>query len=118
MNSTLKKLICQFLAIALTVLPFQTGQAGMIGTDQAVAATAAQLDRGVVLNFLSRSETVGELQALGLSPQDAMERVAAMTDAEVSTLAGKVNALPAGADGGLLLLLVIGFGIWYFAYRR
>ena len=121
MNATLKSLICRFLAVTLIMLPFQTGQASMIGTDQVLAAAAAQIEanaeRTTVLNFLSRSQTVSEFQALGLDPEEARQRVAAMTDAEVSTLAGRINAVPAGADGLVLLVLVV-FFIWYFAFRK
>ena len=83
------------------MLPFQTGQASMIGPDQvnSTATATAQLDRDVVVNFLSRSQTVDQFTSLGLDAQSAMDRVAAMTDAEVSLLAGKVNAVPAGGDG-------------------
>ncbi len=121
MKATLKSLICQILAIALIMMPFQYGHAGMIGTDQANAAANVQAqansDRSVVLEFLSRSQTASELQAQGMDPETAKLRVAAMTDAEVAEMAGHVNALPAGADG-LVLLIVLVFVIWYFVFRR
>jgi hypothetical protein len=60
---------------------------------------------------------VSELQALGLDAQVAIDRVAAMTDDEVSTLAGKISAVPAGGDGLIALVLVV-FFIWYFAFRK
>jgi len=110
-------MICRFLAIALMMLPFQTGQASMIGTDQVNSAATVQVDRNVVLNYLSRSQTVNEFQTLGLDAQAARDRVAAMTDAEVSALAGKISAVPAGGDGLIALILVV-FFIWYFAFRR
>lgn len=119
MKSTLTNMLCRFLAIAMVMLPFQTGQASMIGTDQVNSAAAVQLDRNVVLNYLSRSQTINQFQALGLDAQAARDRVAAMTDDEVSTLAGKIHAAPAGADGGgLALLVLVVFFIWYFAFRR
>ncbi|MCK9387660.1 MAG: PA2779 family protein [Sulfuritalea sp.] len=117
MNSTFKKLLCRFLAVALITLPFQTGQASMIGTDQVNAAATVQADRNLVSNYLSRSQTVNEFQALGLDTQTALDRVAAMTDEEVGSLAGQINAVPAGGDGLVALILVV-FFIWYFAFRR
>lgn len=120
MKSALTRMICRFLAIALMALPFQGVQAGMIGTDQVVKSNVSvQSDRSVVLNYLSRAQTVSELQALGLDLQTAKDRVAAMTDDEVSSLAGQINAAPAGADAGaVLLLVVVIWAIWYFAFRR
>ncbi len=118
MNSALKKMICHLLAFALIMFPFQSAQAGVITTDQVVSAATASLERTAVLNFMSRSQTVNEFQAQGLDPQAARDRVAAMSDAEVSMLAGQINALPAGADGGLALLILVVFLVWYFAFRR
>jgi hypothetical protein len=107
MNRALTQLLCRFLAIAMLLLPYQTGQASMIGTDLAVQPASAQADRNAISSFLSRSQTVNELHALGLDPQVAHDRVAAMTDAEVSSLAGKMHALPAGGDGLILVLLIV-----------
>lgn len=117
MTSAFKKMICRFMAIALITLPFQTGQASMISTDQVNTAATVQLDRNLVSSYLSRAETVNEFQILGLNAQDARDRVEAMTDDEVSTLAGKISAVPAGGDGLVVLILVV-FFIWYFAFRR
>ena len=117
MNSAFKKMICRFLAIALIALPFQTAQAGMIGTEQVNTAATVQADRNLVSSYLSRAQTVSEFQAVGLDTQTAIDRVAAMTDDEVSTLAGQINAVPAGGDGLVALVLVV-FFIWYFAFRR
>jgi hypothetical protein len=117
MNITFKNTLCHFLAIALIIVPFQTSQASMISTEQVSSAASVQLDRTTVLNFLSRSQTANQLQAHGLDTQAAMERVALMTDDEVTSLAGRVNAAPVGADGAVALVLVV-FFIWYFAFRR
>lgn len=117
MNSALAKMICRFMAIAMMMLPFQSGQASMIATDQVVSAASVQVDRNIVLSYLNRSQTVDEFQNLGLDAQAAKERVAAMTDSEVGELAGKISAAPAGGDGLVLLVLVV-FFIWYFAFRR
>jgi hypothetical protein len=121
MSTTFKMMLCRVLAVAMLLLPFHTGQAAMIGADQVNAVSAAQqvasAERVLVVDFLNRAQTVSEFQSLGLDHQSAVQRVAAMSDAEVATLAGKINAMPAGADGLVLLILVV-FFIWYFAFRR
>lgn len=118
MLSTLKKLFCHFMVVATVMMPFQTAQAGMIGADQAGITASAQADRADINNFLSRAETINQLQSMGLNPQAAKARVASMSNSEVNTLAGKINALPAGADGGLALIILVVFFIWYFAFNR
>ena len=90
-------MICRFLIVSLMLLPFQTVQAGLIGTGQVAAAATAQADRDAVLSLIGRSEVGSQLQALGVDPKTAKERVAAMTDQEVRTLAGNLDSVPAGA---------------------
>jgi hypothetical protein len=120
MTSTMKKMTCRALVVSLLALSFQTANAGMIGADQAAAAGAAQTDRGLVMSVLSRAETAAQLQAAGVDPTMARERVAAMTDQEVHALAQDMQTAPAGAmsSGGWLAVVVVIGLIWYFAYRK
>jgi len=118
MQSILKKLLCHILVIASVMMPFQAAQAGMIGVDQVSSTTSAQADRSSINNFLSRAETINQLQSMGVDPTAAKARVASMTNSEVNTLAAKINSLPAGADGGLALIILVVFFIWYFAFSR
>lgn len=111
----MKKMTCRALVVSLLALSFQTANAGLIGADQAVAGT----DRGAVLSVLSRAETATALQQRGIDPSLARERVAAMTDQEVSQLAADIKAAPAGADGGTVAaVILIAAAVWYFAFRR
>ena len=116
----MKKMTCHALVVSLLALSFQTASAGMIGVDQAAAASPAQTDRGMVLSVLSRAETAAQLQAQGIDPAMARERVAAMTDQEVQTLAQDMQTAPAGAlsSGGWLAVVLVAALIWYFAYRK
>jgi hypothetical protein len=113
----MKQTICRLLIVLMAWTPYQIAQAGMIGTDQ-VVASASQADRGAVLNFVSRSDVSSQLQALGLDPASAKDRVAAMTDDEVRSIAGKIQAMPAGADGTGLLLLIIIIALIWWAWKR
>jgi hypothetical protein len=120
MKLTMKKITCRALVVSLLALSFQTANAGMIGADQVQAAGAAQSDRGMVMSVLNRAETTAQLQAQGIDPTMARERVAAMTDQEVHALAQDMQTAPAGGlttAGWVGVILVIGL-IWYFAYRR
>ena len=114
MNSAWARAVCRLLIVLTIWVPFQAAQAGIIGTEQ-VVSQATQAERNTVLGFVSRADVAGQLQALGLDPASAKDRVAAMSDQEVQMLAGRIQTLPAGAldaGGVLLLLLVIGV-IWY-----
>ena len=113
------KIISRLLIALMIWTPYQFATAGMIGTDQVVASTS-QLDRTTVLNFLSRSDVTNQLQSLGIDPTTAKDRVAAMTDEEVQSLAGQINSMPAGAmstGAAILLLLIIAAAAWWFWQR-
>jgi hypothetical protein len=119
MKSSWARLLCRLLMVLMVWSPVQFAQAGMIGTDQIVTAASAA-DRTTVLEFLGRADVANQLQSLGLDAKSATERVAAMTDSEVQMLAGKINSMPAGADGTgvLILLLLVGAAVWWIWFRR
>jgi hypothetical protein len=113
MKSAWAKTICRLLVVLMVWTPYQVAQAGMIGTDQ-VATTSSQVDRSAVLSFVSRADVASQLQSMGLDAASAKDRVAAMSDAEVSYLAGRINSLPAGADtAGIILLILVIAAIWW-----
>lgn len=112
----ISKLISQLLIASMVLLPFST-QAGMIGTDQAIASATAQANRDKVRDFVSRTDVVKQFEALGLTTTTAQERVNAMTQEEINSIAGKIDSLPAGALsnwGWAGVVVVLGLAIWYF----
>ena len=120
MTSRMKKMTCRALVVSLLALSFQTANAGLIGADQALSAGAAQTERGLVMSVLDRAETAAQLQAQGVDPTMARQRVAAMTDQEVHALAQDMQTAPAGAmsDWAWFAVILIGVAIWYYAYRK
>ena len=65
--------------------------------------------RAHVLSFLDRPEVVAGLTERGVSADEARSRVASLTDAEVMQLAHTLDTAPAGADGGILGVIVLVF---------
>ena len=117
MSTSFVRLVSRLLVACLIGLPFQVN-AGMIGTDEVVSAAQAQAARATVLGQISRADIAGQLQSLGLTPQAAKDRVAALTDVEVAKLAGQIDSLPAGAgSSGLLLLILIGVLVWWMVKK-
>ena len=57
------------------------------------------------------------LQSLGVDPANAGDRVAAMTDDEIRTLAGNLHAVPAGGDG-LVVIVLVGVILWLVFFRK
>jgi hypothetical protein len=108
------------LVVLMIWTPYQFAQAGMIGTDQVVFA-ASQADRATVLNFFSRSDVASRLQSFGIEPATAKERVAALTDQEVQSLARQIDSAPAGALSGvvaILLIAVLALIVWSLYFDK
>jgi hypothetical protein len=119
MDTAWAKTLCRLLVALMIWTPYQIATAGMIGTDKAVTSTT-QADRTTVLNYLSRGDVQNQLQAMGVDASVAKDRVAAMSDEEVSSLAGRINSMPAGAmsdAAAVLLIIVIAAAVWWF-WRR
>ena len=111
------KMTCRALVMSMLALSLQTAGAGMIGADKAAGNT--QADRAVVLGVIDRPDAAAQLQAQGIDPALARERVAAMNDQEVSKLAADIRTAPAGADGGTVVAVVlIAAAVWYFFFRK
>ena len=110
------RMICQLLIACMVLMPF-TANAGMIGTDRAIASAADQANRDKVADFVSRTDVVRQFEALGLTPATAQDRVNAMTQEEINRIAGKLDSLPAGASSNtgwwIAAVVVVGLIIWY-----
>ena len=113
-------MICRVLIVSLLFFSYQS-TAGMIGTESIASAPSAQAERMQIQSALSRAEVASQLQALGVDVKLAQERVAALTDDEARSLAGKLPAVPAGASGdGLVIVAVIVVAVllWWWWARR
>lgn len=113
------KMICRMLIVSLLFFSYHAG-AGMIGTDQVVTA-APQNDRAQIQNLMSRADVANQLTALGVDVNAAKARVAAMTDDEARSLAGKLHSVPAGADSDgwvIAIIIVAAVLLWWWWARR
>lgn len=116
MGKSFVRFVNGVLIPCVLALPLQA-QAGMLGTGEAVSVAQAQSARVTLRGLLARQDTAAKLQALGIEPQAALERVAALTDAEAAALAERLERLPAGADGsGFGLVLVAIFLFYLFVW--
>ena len=111
------RFVANLLIVSMCALPYAT-QAALVGTGDLVATASAQASRDTVQNFVSRADVQNQLQTFGLSADTAKQRVAAMTDDEVRTLAGRIDSLPAGATSnwGWAAVIVIAIVV-YMAWK-
>jgi hypothetical protein len=104
-SSVFCRFVTGIVAAALLSSGFAvSASAGVISTEQAavVAERMERLDR--VSSFLARQDVAAELERFGVDPALATERAAALSDAELAQLDGRIADAAAGGD----LLAVIG----------
>jgi hypothetical protein len=99
------------LSASLLGASIAPAQAAMVGTAQAIAAQQSGLDRARLASLLEREDLQRQLTAQGVDIQQARERVASLTDAEVARINQQFEQLPAGSDSvlGVLVLIFIVF---------
>ncbi|MDD5336124.1 MAG: PA2779 family protein [Rhodoferax sp.] len=105
-----KHLVSSCLIVCLTASGFPlTAQASIVATDEIVAAGVSSANRTKVGAFLERDDVRQAMQAQGVSPLAASQRVEAMSDAEVAQLAGRIDQAPAGGEvvGVLFTVFII-----------
>jgi hypothetical protein len=87
-------------------------QGQMISTDSAIARSAADMNRDSLMAELKKTEVREEIIRLGVSPDEAEARLAALSDAEVDALLANIDERRAGAGiaetiGTIFIILLI-----------
>jgi hypothetical protein len=111
----LRRGVALVLAVVMFVIsmPLGVAQAALVSTEQVLAASAGAADRARVLAFLDRAEIREQIVALGVDPNEAAARVAALSDAQVREIAGQLDQLPAGQGavgvvvGAILIIFLV-----------
>ena len=101
-----RRVIVSVTAACFLAIGFQSvASATVIGTQDYLnhMDRASQITQ--IQSALSRQDVRNQLVRLGVDPVAASERVASLSDQELASVSGKLDALPAGGDG---LLAVIG----------
>lgn len=113
MNQNFLKAICAPVAATMFLIsgPLQAN-AAMVPTEQVVTAASqagAAADRAHVNALLDREDVRREMLRLGVSPAEAKARIAALSDAEVARLSGRMEQAIAGGDflGTLVGIVVV-----------
>ncbi len=89
------------VAVLSLSLPRHRAEAAIVTTESLVDLPGeGQAKRERVRAFLNRAEVRAQLEAYGISPEEASARVESFTDREIALIAGKVDQLPAGGCYG------------------
>lgn len=100
----LKTLSC----IALLSLGFSAASyAGVYTSEQVIQSAQFNIDKKQVLGMFDEANVQDQLIALGVSKEDALVRLNAMTPYEISELNKQLNEAPAGGLVGTIVTVLV-----------
>jgi len=93
-------------ALFVTSLPIGAARAGLVTTEQALDERTAANDRAQLTAILQRDDVRQQMEALGVERDEAIARLASLSDQEIQQIAGQIDELPAGQSvlGGVLIV--------------
>src|SRR6476659_4075191 len=90
-----KQIVASVLCVAILNLSSPlVANAEIIGTLQAVENQSRSADLATVNAALAREQVRTQFESMGVDPSQVEARVASLTNGELHTLAGQMNALP------------------------
>lgn len=107
MKNTTQSSLSLFVVVALVLAGVTPVRAEIVSTSEALALEEGGRMRASVDAYLARAEVAAELTALGVDPELARLRAAALSESELEELAGRIREAPAGA--GVVEILGITF---------
>ena len=102
--SSAKSPIPIFVAFVLVLGLASRIDAGLVSTSQALELERQQQAQARVDAYLAREEVTAALTALGVDPEAARERAAALSPSELVALAGRIDEAPAGGTSVIAVL--------------
>jgi hypothetical protein len=108
------KPISLLLAILMITIftPYQVVLAKMISTETVIESDRANEARVYVNSVLAREDVMTVLMSQGIDMTEAKARIDSLSDAEIVSLAGEIEQLPAGAGGIIFLYLLIALYVY------
>ncbi|MCU6432388.1 PA2779 family protein [Undibacterium sp. Jales W-56] len=97
--SAFKRLVSATMIVTTTLVGMPiAAHAEIVPTDESMSTTVSAANRERVTNFFNRADVRNAMQQQGVNGDAALERVNAMSDAEVAQLAGRIDKAPAGGE--------------------
>ena len=108
------KPISFFLIFSFILLDFsmQTATAQMISTTAVIATQKQEAGRERVTAFLNRDDVQQVMVQHGVNTAEAQQRVASLSNSELTKISRAMEQLPAGGDGGIGT--IIGAAVFIF----
>lgn len=95
------KMIAALLAFILSSMTIEASYAGtkMFTTLEVMDGITLNQEREKIITFMESKDVQSKMIAMGVNPQEAIQRVAGLSSSEVSKLSREIDKAPAGGDG-------------------
>ena len=103
-SSLMKRVMAILVSVSMLSSYSLSSYAGVVTTQQMLQQQLAATDKAALVSALDREDVRQQLVDLGVDPEVAKQRIAALDDEQIEAVKAKVDELPAG--GGVLELLV------------
>ncbi|WP_194755495.1 PA2779 family protein [Aliidiomarina indica] len=105
-------------SVILNPAVMSTANADIVATHEVVAEQQSGLNRAQLTEQLQREDVREQLVRFGVDPEEAIARVASMTDQEVMELTAGIEQMPAGAGVSVSVsVILIAILIWLIFFR-
>lgn len=94
------------LIMLMGLFQVQISHAAMVSTNSAIQTQQLQMDRAEILDLFAQENLRNQLTQMGVDADNASDRIASMTDAEIIQLNERLKDMPAGEGVGSLLVIV------------
>ncbi len=111
MNKAFLKIVC--IQLIFFIVFTHTAWAGFIPTGDVVFQQRTDPNRVEILNLLEREDVREKLLEYGILPTEAAKRIAALSDAEIANLKGRLDSIPTGEGivgpivGGIVIIFLV-----------
>lgn len=107
----LQRPVALLLSLLLALAPVVSAQAALIGNAELLVTSSQQQSRDTLQQLLDRQDAQQQLQALGVDPEWASERVQHLTESELARINQGIHTLQAGGSDvlGVIVLIFIVF---------
>ncbi|MEP4548269.1 MAG: PA2779 family protein [Saccharospirillum sp.] len=95
------------VALVVGSLGSQLAVADIVGTETLLQEQNGTITRDELQSLIARGDVQQQLIEYGISPEEASDRVAALTDTELQHLSQHMDDEPAGGSVTLILLIII-----------
>lgn len=105
--SRLVTVVSVITTLVVGSLGSQLAVADIVGTEALLQEQTGTVTRDELQSLIARGDVQQKLIDYGISPEQASERVAALTEAELLQLSQHIDDEPAGGSVTLILLIII-----------